>query len=359
VLQPKPTRCFSYRLSKRAELTLLFNEILSASILQRQQRRNHEGNQTPGVASSTQSDMLAATAAQRHDDRTWWPDMIISRRRILCVAPKQRRSKMNRLAGKTALITGAAQGLGAAMAHKFAAEGARVVLTDINVAGAAAVAAAINAEVAVAGTAAVAASIGHDVTRPDDWDAAIAFAEATFGGLHILVNNAGIAAGSNVEATSFEDWRRVHSIDLDSVFLGCKLALPLMARTVRDTGVRGSIVNISSIAGVIAGHNSAAYNSAKAGVRHLTKSVALHCAKQRYRITCNSIHPVFIDTPILDNLTGALGREEGLAKLGRQIPLGAVGEPDDVAWAAVYLASDEAKMVTGHGLYVDGGISAM
>jgi NAD(P)-dependent dehydrogenase (short-subunit alcohol dehydrogenase family) len=258
--------------------------------------------------------------------------------------------RMNRLAGKIALVTGAAQGLGAAMAAKFAAEGARVILTDINAAGAARQAAAIGP---------AAASIGHDVTGPEQWDAAIAFAETTFGGLHILVNNAGIAAGSNVEATSFEDWRRVHSIDLDSVFLGCKLALPLMARTVKDTGVRGSIVNISSIAGVIAGHNSAAYNSAKAGVRHLTKSVALHCAKQRYGITCNSIHPVFIDTPILDSLTGALGREEGLAKLGRQIPLGAVGEPDDVAWAAVYLASDEAKMVTGHGLYVDGGISAM
>ena len=272
---------------------------------------------------------------------------------------KQGAVRMNRLAGKIALITGAAQGLGAAMAHKFAAEGARVVLTDINVAGAAAVAAAIGAAATIADNGSAAASIGHDVTSPDDWDAAIAFAERHFGGLHILVNNAGIAAGSNVEATSFEDWRRVHSIDLDSVFLGCKLALPLMARTVKETGVRGSIVNISSIAGVIAGHNSAAYNSAKAGVRHLTKSVALHCAKQRYSITCNSIHPVFIDTPILDSLTGALGREEGLAKLGRQIPLGVVGEPDDVAWAAVYLASDEAKMVTGHGLYVDGGISAM
>jgi NAD(P)-dependent dehydrogenase (short-subunit alcohol dehydrogenase family) len=294
--------------------------------------------------------MLAANAAHRHDEQKWWPGAMKRHHRLLCVAPQPRRNKMNRLAGKTALITGAAQGLGAAMARKFAAEGARVVLTDINVAGAAQVAAEIGE---------AAASIGHDVTSPEQWDAAIAFAESRFGGLHLLVNNAGIAAGSNVEATSFEDWRRVHSIDLDSVFLGCKLALPLMARTVRDTGVRGSIINISSIAGVIAGHNSAAYNSAKAGVRHLTKSVALHCAKQRYRITCNSIHPVFIDTPILDNLTGALGREEGLAKLGRQIPLGAVGEPDDVAWAAVYLASDEAKMVTGHGLYVDGGISAM
>lgn len=257
---------------------------------------------------------------------------------------------MNRLANKTALITGAAQGLGAAMAQRFIEEGARVLFTDINAQGAAEQAAKYGDH---------AAAIGHDVTNIDQWEAAIAEAEARFGGLHILVNNAGIAAGSTVEATSFEDWRRVHAIDLDSVFYGCKLALPLMARTVKETGVRGSILNISSIAGVIAAHNSAAYNSAKAAVRHLTKSVALHCAKQRYGITCNSIHPVFIDTPILDGLTSALGREEGLAKLGKQIPLGAVGEPDDVAWAAVYLVSDEAKMVTGHGLYVDGGISAM
>jgi NAD(P)-dependent dehydrogenase (short-subunit alcohol dehydrogenase family) len=257
---------------------------------------------------------------------------------------------MDRLKGKIALVTGAAQGLGAAMAQRFADEGARVLLTDINVDGAAEQAARIGD---------AAASIAHDVTSPDDWEAAIACAEARFGGLHILVNNAGIAAGTTVEATSFETWKHVHAVDLDSVFLGCKLALPLMARTVAATGVRGSIVNISSIAGVIASGNSAAYNSAKAAVRHLTKSVALHCAKQRYGITCNSIHPVFIDTPILDGITGAMGREEGLAKLGRQIPLGVVGEPDDVAWAAVYLASDEAKMVTGHGLYVDGGISAM
>ncbi len=259
-------------------------------------------------------------------------------------------SKGGRLAGKTAMITGGAQGLGAAMAAKFVSEGARVLITDINASGAAAMAASIGG-----GT----LSLHHDVTSPEQWQAALDFAVAEMGGLHVLVNNAGIGGGTTVEATSFETWKHVHNVDLDSVFLGCKLGLPIMATTVRETGIRGAIINISSIAGVIAAHNSAAYNSAKAAVRHLTKSVALHCAKQRYNINCNSIHPVFIDTPILDGLLTNIGREEGLAKLGRQIPLGAVGEPDDIAWAAVYLASDEAKMITGHGLYVDGGISAM
>ena len=102
----------------------------------------------------------------------------------------------------------------------------------------------------------------------------------------------------------------------------------------------------------------AAYNSAKAAVRHLSKSVALHAARRRYRVTCNSLHPVFIDTPILDGMFVGEDRAGALAKLGRQIPLGEVGEPDDVAWAAVYLCSDEAKFVTGTELYVDGGISA-
>lgn len=255
----------------------------------------------------------------------------------------------NRLAGKIALITGAASGLGAAMAARFVDEGARVVLTDLNGDGAAAKAAGLGEN---------AVSIAHDVTSPEQWEAALAFAEARFGGLHILVNNAGIGTGGTVENTSFADWRQVHAVDLDSVFFGCKLALPLMARSCARDGKLGSILNISSIAGVIAGANMAAYNSAKAGVRHLSKSVALHCAKERYGITCNSIHPVFIDTPILGNLVSG-DRAEGLAKLGRQIPLGRVGEPDDVAWGAVYLVSDEAKFVTGSELYIDGGISAM
>ena len=132
-----------------------------------------------------------------------------------------------------------------------------------------------------------------------------------------------------------------------------------MASTVKKTGLGGSIVNISSIAGIIAGHNMAAYNSAKAGVRHLSKSVALHCAKRGYNIRSNSVHPVFIATPILDNLVERFGKEEAYAKLGRQVPLGKIGEPDDIAYAVLYLASDESKFVTGAELKVDGGISAM
>ena len=254
-----------------------------------------------------------------------------------------------RLAGKIALVTGAAQGLGAAMARMFVRHGARVMLTDINGAGAAAVAAEIGSS---------AASLQHDVTDPVAWQTAIDATVATFGGLHILVNNAGIGINGTVESTSLDDWRRVHAVDLDSVFLGCKLALPAIAATTAREGSLGSIINISSIAGVIAGPNLAAYNSAKAGVRHLSKSVALHCAREGYGVTCNSIHPVFIDTPILDGMFVSGNREASVAKLASRVPMGRVGEPDDVAYAALYLASDEAKFVTGSELYVDGGISA-
>lgn len=256
-------------------------------------------------------------------------------------------SASGRLAGKRALITGAASGLGLAMARMFVRQGAQVLMTDINTAG-------VTDEARALGVFACT----HDVTDPDAWAQAVAHAQETMGGLTVLVNNAGIGAMGTVESTDFALWKRVHSIDLDSVFLGCKAALPLMAATTASTGTRGAIVNISSIAGVIAAANMAAYNSAKAAVGHLSKSVALHCARQGYPITCNSIHPVFIDTPILDDIVGRDGRDQAVAKLGRQIPLGKVGEPDDVAYAAVYLCSDEAKFVTGTALLIDGGISA-
>jgi NAD(P)-dependent dehydrogenase (short-subunit alcohol dehydrogenase family) len=258
--------------------------------------------------------------------------------------------KHSRMEGKIALVTGGASGLGAAMTRMFVGEGARVLLTDIDFDGATAVATQLGD---------AAAAHRHDVTCADDWSAAIAAAEARFGGLHILVNNAGIAIAGTVEETSLEDWRRVHAVDLDGVFLGCKLALPLIAQTTAREGSRGSILNVSSIAGVIAAANMAAYNSAKAGVRHLTKSVALHCARAGYPVTCNSVHPTFIDTPIIGKMMPARDRDALIAKFARQVPLGRIGEPDDIAYAALYLCSDEAKFVTGAELYIDGGISAM
>jgi NAD(P)-dependent dehydrogenase (short-subunit alcohol dehydrogenase family) len=252
---------------------------------------------------------------------------------------------MNRVKDKIALITGGASGIGRATAKLLAAEGASVAVSDIDFDGAQATADDIGGS---------AIALKHDVTDAASWENVLAETDDRLGGLHILVNCAGIVSLGTVEETTLEEWRRVHAVDLDSVFLGCKFAVPLIAR---HGG--GSIVNLSSISGIVASHNLAAYNSAKAGVRHLTKSVALHCARQGYDIRCNSVHPAFIDTAMLDDILRRGSREEGLERLARQVPLGRVGEPDDVAWAVVYLASDETKFMTGAELVLDGGVSAM
>jgi NAD(P)-dependent dehydrogenase (short-subunit alcohol dehydrogenase family) len=256
-----------------------------------------------------------------------------------------------RVAGKLALVTGAAQGLGAAQARMLAREGARVLCTDINAAGAQATAEAIEAECG-AGTA---FALGHDVANPDQWVAAIEAAREQLGGLSILVNNAGVGVRGNIETCTYEEWKRGFAINVDSVFLGCQKALPLM-----KDHQPGSIVNISSIAGLIASDTMPGYNASKAAVWMLSKSVALYCAKMGWNIRCNSVHPTFIDTPILDGMV-APGREKAviMGKLARQIPLGRVGEPDDIALGVLYLASDESKFMTGAELKLDGGISAM
>ncbi len=256
---------------------------------------------------------------------------------------------MGRVAGKKAFITGGAQGLGEATARMMAREGAKVTVTDVNGAGAEAVAASINEEHG-AGTA---FAWQHDVTDEARWQEVLQAAHDAMGGLNVLVNNAGIGSLGSVEDENYETFKKVQTVDVDSIFLGCKYAIPLM----RAHGL-GSIINISSIAGIIASANYVSYNTAKAAVRHITKSIALHCAKGG-QIRCNSVHPVFINTPILDHTKEMFGEEEALAKLGRQIPLGKVGEPDDIAYAVLYLASDESKLVTGTELKVDGGISAM
>jgi NAD(P)-dependent dehydrogenase (short-subunit alcohol dehydrogenase family) len=256
---------------------------------------------------------------------------------------------MGRVDKKIALVTGAAQGLGAAIATMLANEGAKVALSDIRIDGARDVASKINSEHPDS-----AIAIEQDVADEAGWQRVLQQVTAELGGLNILVNNAGIGSIANVEEETYENWRHVHAVDLDSVFLGCKYAVPLIAG---NGG--GSIINISSISGIIAGHNLAAYNSAKAAVRHLSKSVALHCARAGNNVRCNSVHPVFIDTPILDGMAKGRDREAALEKLGRQIPIGRVGQPNDVAYAVLYLASDESNFVTGSEIKVDGGISAM
>lgn len=254
--------------------------------------------------------------------------------------------RAGRVAGKRALVTGAASGLGRATAIMLAREGARVALTDINEAGGRAAQAEIGGH---------SVFLPHDVTQEADWQRVYGAVEAQFGGLEILVNSAGIGMGKTIEELTMEDWRRVHAVDLDSVFLGCKYGVPLIARS-----GGGSIVNISSIAGIIAGHNMAGYNSAKAAVRMLSKSVALHCARQGYNIRCNSVHPTFIDTPMVQSMLVAGGDPAKVRrKLEAQVPLGRIGEPDDIAWAIVYLASDESKFMTGAEMVIDGGITAM
>ncbi|MGQ7829614.1 SDR family oxidoreductase [Altererythrobacter sp. Z27] len=257
-----------------------------------------------------------------------------------------------RCAGKLALVTGAAQGLGAAHSRRLAEEGARVLCTDINGAGAESVAAAINADLG-AGTA---YAVQHDVTDPVAWEAAVEAARDNLGGLNVLVNNAGIGVGGNIETCKFEDWKRCFSVNVDSIFHGCQKALPLMREH-----APGSIINISSIAGLIASDTMPAYNSSKAAVWMLSKSIALHCAKKNMQIRCNSVHPTFVDTPILDGTARNhnLDKDVLMEKLARQIPLKFVGEPNDIANAVVYLASDESRFMTGAELKLDGGISAM
>ena len=257
-----------------------------------------------------------------------------------------------RVQGKKALVTGAAQGLGAAQAMMLARHGAQVLLADINAAGAAAQAEAINAAFG-AGTA---HSVALDVTQEDQWIAAVDAASESMGGLSVLVNNAGVGVRGNIETCTLADWQRGFAINVDSVFLGCQKALPLM----KDSQP-GSIVNISSIAGLIASDTMPGYNASKAAVWMLSKSVALYCAKMGWDIRCNSVHPTFIDTPILDGMVTSTGKpkEVIMDKLARQIPLKRVGHPDDIANGVLYLASDESRFMTGAELKLDGGISAM
>lgn len=256
---------------------------------------------------------------------------------------------MGRVAGKKALITGGAQGLGACFAHMLAAEGAKVCVTDINGEGAEKTAAAVNEKHPGA-----ASFFRHDVTKEAEWRAALDHAADAMGGISVLVNNAGIGTWGNIEHESFENWRRTFEIDVDSIFIGTQLAMPYLKES-----QPASIVNISSVAGLIADGNMLAYNAAKSAVWMMSKSIALHCAREGYDIRCNSVHPVFTRTPIVDPLIAmGGGGAEGEARLTRQIPLRRLGEPEDVGYCVLYLASDESRFVTASEFKIDGGITA-
>ena len=248
----------------------------------------------------------------------------------------------DRLKNKVALITGGAQGLGKEMAKSMIKEGARVIISDIN-------------EDVLQKTAEE-ISCDHlflDVTNEDQWQTVITNIKDDIGSLNILVNNAGMGGGGDVESTDIELWDLVHKVNLDSVFLGCKFAIPLM----RDSG-NGSIINISSMSGIVASHNTSAYNSSKAAVRHLSKSIALHCAKSTNLVRCNSLHPVFTRTAMVQSMIDAAPERNIEQKLIKQIPIRRLAEPIDIANAAVFLASDEASFITGTELIIDGGLSA-
>jgi len=247
---------------------------------------------------------------------------------------------MDRLKGKIAVITGAAQGMGESHARTFAAEGAKVVLTDLNEERGKEIAAELGADNAL--------FVRQDVTKVDDWKNVVAQAEAVFGPVNVLVNNAGILGPlANALELSEEQYQKVIDINQNSIYYGMKYTLPSMLKA----GV-GSIVNISSIAGIVAiyGYPNLAYMSSKFAVRGMTKAVAVEFAGKNIR--ANSVHPGFIKTPMM-----AAATDEGGGSATQLIPLGRLAETSEVSNLVIFLASDESSYMTGTEQVIDGGMS--
>lgn len=258
----------------------------------------------------------------------------------------RREKVMGRVTGKVALVTGSALGIGKATAELLASEGAKVVVSDLKVEAGQAVAKGI------VDRGGQAIFVQQDATEEAQWEQVVAAAFEAFGQLNIVVNNAGIALSKNVEDTTLADWRKVQAINLDAVFLGTRYGIEALKRS-----GGGSIVNLSSIEGLIGDPDLAAYNASKGGVRIFTKSAALHCAKAGYGIRVNSVHPGYIWTPMVQDLADN-EQSQAYKHLVSLHPIGHLGDPADIAYGILYLASDESKFVTGSELVIDGGYTA-
>ena len=249
---------------------------------------------------------------------------------------------MGRLSGKVAIVTGAAKGLGEADARLMAQEGARVILTDVDEENGARVAAEIGE---------AARFVRHDVRREAEWQTLIAEVMAKEGRLDVLVNNAGVVEAGNVENTSAEDWHFVMAVSADGTFFGCKHAIPAM----KASG-GGSIINMASVASIDGHHTVFAYCAAKGAVESLTRAVVVHCTQSGLPIRCNSIHPAGMDTPMVRGIGGKLAAAGMLPAADPNAPPGPttpLGSAQDIAWAVVYLASDESRFVSGQKMVVD------
>ena len=251
-----------------------------------------------------------------------------------------------RVEDKVAIVTGGASGIGRGCAEALAREGARVVISDVQEELGREAAKAIGGD---------AAFVHHDVTSEDSWRSLIAATLDRFGRLDVLVNNAGIIIVVDIENTTVEQWRRVMAVNAEGVFLGCKHAIPAMRK-----GGGGSIINISSAAGLVGTPAFPAYSASKGAVRLLTKSVAAHCRDKGDAIRCNSIHPGGIDTPMITAITRSrkanISDIKELEAPGRAL---GYGTPADIGHLVVYLASDESRFMNGSEVAIDGGLTAV